>query len=108
MRRVLALVVVALAGLAVAVGITMAASSLTSTEISLNAEPLTAGRALVPNDTAREPSQTDSFRTKVTTLGSLRSPAARTAARDGWSSAGRGLAELVRVGLVEHLRLFDS
>jgi hypothetical protein len=47
-RRLALLTVSGLFGLAVAVGLTMAASHLTNEDIGLDSEPLTAGRELVP------------------------------------------------------------
>src|SRR4051794_2082818 len=53
-RRLALLTLVGLCGLAVAVGVTMAASHLTNEDIGLNSEPLTAGRELVPPAAVRK------------------------------------------------------
>ena len=47
-RRILLWTVLALAGLLVAVAVTMAATSLTSQRVGLQSEPLDAGEALAP------------------------------------------------------------
>jgi hypothetical protein len=52
MRSVVLWSLAALAGILVAAGITLAASSLSSQQIGLSAEPLSAGDALVPERTA--------------------------------------------------------
>ncbi len=54
-RRTLAIVVAAVAGLFVAAGLTTAASTLSNQSVGLSSEPLTAGGALAPEETA-EPS----------------------------------------------------
>jgi hypothetical protein len=52
MRSFVLWTLAALAGILVAAGITLAASSLSSQRIGLSAEPLTAGERLVPEKTA--------------------------------------------------------
>lgn len=51
MRRTALMIALALAGLLLAVGITMAATELTSQDVGLTSEPLTAGEALAPRTT---------------------------------------------------------
>ena len=54
-RRILLWTVLALAGLLVAVAVTMAATSLTSQRVGLQAEPLDAGEALAPREDREQP-----------------------------------------------------
>ncbi len=57
-RRILLWTVLALAGLLVAVAVTMAATSLTSQRVGLQAEPLDAGEALAPREDRETPRAT--------------------------------------------------
>ena len=57
-RRILLWTVLALAGLLVAVAVTMAATSLTSQRVGLQAEPLDAGEALAPREDRESPRAT--------------------------------------------------
>src|SRR5688572_31294433 len=52
-RRILLWTLLALAGLLVAVGVTTAATSLTSQRVGLQAEPLDAGESLAPREDRR-------------------------------------------------------
>ena len=63
MRRILTFVVVAAAGLAAAVGVTVAATAITDQEIGLDSEPITAGRELAPPAEQRPRTQRDRPRT---------------------------------------------
>ena len=66
-RRFLTLSVAGLLGLALAVGVTMAASHLTNEDIGLDSEPLTAGRALAPPEVRTAPrTRTKATRTQTT------------------------------------------
>lgn len=64
-RRLLTLTVAGLLGLALAVGVTMAASHLTDEDIGLDSEPLTAGRELAPAE-ARTATTAARERTRTT------------------------------------------
>jgi hypothetical protein len=64
MRRILTFVVVAAAGLAAAVGVTIAATAITDQEIGLDSEPLTAGRELAPPE-AKRPARTNRDRPRT-------------------------------------------
>ncbi len=74
MRRLVTFVVVAAAGLATAVGVTVAATAITDQEIGLDSEPLTAGRELAP----AAPARTQRERPRTTTTTRTAPPAERT------------------------------
>jgi hypothetical protein len=84
MRRTLLVILVGVAGLALAVGITFAANELTSQSIGLESEPLEVGTDLVPAPTTartgdgRPRKRTPAARTSTTTTASP--PAQTTAA----------------------------
>ena len=69
-RTVVAWIVAAVLGLALAAGITLAASQLSSQRIGLSGEPLSAGDELVPRTIAspgpREPARDDRSATRTT------------------------------------------
>jgi len=78
MKRVLSIAGLALLGLAVAVGISFAASSLSSQSIGISEEPLSAGQELAPARTVTAPAArrpTQRARTQTTPRGTP-SPAA--------------------------------
>ena len=53
-RRIIMWTLLALAGLLIAVGVTTAATSLTSQRVGLQAEPLNAGEELAPRERRRQ------------------------------------------------------
>jgi len=85
-RSTIGLVVLALLGLVLAAGITMAASSLTSQRVGLSAEPLSAGDELVPQErpaTTPARSRARTTRTSTTSARTTTTPApAPTATTD--------------------------
>lgn len=69
MKRTLLLILAGLAGLVLAVGVTVAAGELTSQRIGLESEPLEAGDELVPTTratTRTQPGKTERERTRTT------------------------------------------
>lgn len=96
MRRVLTIAALAVLGLAVAVGVTMAASSLTQQSVGLSSEPLTAGEQLaLPSDASPEPAPETSPPAKSTTVpetttGDDRSDNSGSGSEDSGRGRGRG------------------
>ena len=84
-RRILLWTVLALAGLLVAVAVTMAATSLTSQRVGLQAEPLDAGEALAPREDRESPRATATPDASVTPT-----PEGEEEDEDDDSGRGRG------------------
>ena len=94
MRRLVLLTLTGLFGLAVAVGLTMAASHLTNEDIGLDSEPLTAGRELVPpaavTKAPTRPATTRETPPPATATQVAPPPATTTETEPGDDSSGRG------------------
>jgi cell division septation protein DedD len=80
MRRTVLMTALALAGLLLAVGITMAATELTSQDVGLTSEPLTAGEELAPRTPPTTRTQPPAETTPARTTPAETTPAETTPA----------------------------